>query len=105
MPGEAFVEVRARSGLRSRALSADSVAVYDPHSWRTHIVSGAAAMLLALFAERGQQPAAMLAEALALDDIGFSPREADALVARALSELHTCQLIEYAARPFAADLR
>lgn len=101
MPDDATAAVRARSGLRSRALSADSIAVYDPHTWRTHIVSGAAAMLLALFAERGQQAVATLADALALDDVGFSPREAGTLVDRALAELRACELIEFVGRPLA----
>ncbi len=90
------LEVRARPGLRRRALSGDSIAVFDPRSWRTHIVGSAAALLLTLFAERGAQPLASLADALELAEAGFDPLEAQALIDKALSELRGCDLIEYA---------
>ncbi len=94
MRDDASVEVRARPGLRRRSLSADSIAVFDSRSWRTHVVGGAAAMLLTLFAERGAQRVDSLADALELADAGFSPAEAQALVDKALSELRGCDLIE-----------
>ncbi len=88
------LEVRARPGLRRRPLSVDSIAVFDPRSWRTHLVGGAAAMLLTLFAERGAHRVDALVDALDLAGAGFSPEEAQALVDKALSELHGCDLIE-----------
>lgn len=94
MRDDASVEVRARPGLRRRSLSADSIAVFDSRSWHTHVVGGAAAMLLTLFAERGAQRADSLVDALGLVDAGFSTTEAQALVNKALSELHGCDLIE-----------
>lgn len=94
MRDDRSLEVRARSGLRRRPLSADSLAVFDPRSWCTHIVSGAAAMLLTLLVERGAQPVDSLVDALGLVEAGFSRDEAQALVDKALSELHGCDLIE-----------
>lgn len=94
MRDDTALEVRARPGLRRRALSVDSIAVFEPRSWRTHIVGGAAAMLLTLFAEQGAHRVDDLAEALDLAGAGFSPQEARALVDKALSELHACDLIE-----------
>jgi PqqD family protein of HPr-rel-A system len=87
-------EARARPGLRRRPLAADSLAVFDPQSWRTHIVGGAAAMLLTLFAERGAQRLDALVETLELAEAGFSSEEAQMLVEKALSELLGCDLIE-----------
>lgn len=87
-------EVRARQGLRRRSLSNGSIAVFDPRSWRTHIVDGAAAMLLTLLVEHGAHRVDGLADALDLADAGLSSREAQALVDRALSELQGCDLIE-----------
>jgi len=86
--------VRVRDGLRRRPLSADSIAVFDSRSWRTHVVSGAAAMLLTLFSERGGQPADSLVDALELVDAGLSRAEAQMLVDRALVELAQCALVE-----------
>ncbi len=97
------LEVRARTGLRRRPLSADSLAVFDPHSWRTHIVGGAAAMLLTLFSERGAQRVESLMDALELDEAGFSRDEGRGLVERALSELHGSNLIENVAVDPAID--
>jgi len=88
------LEVRARPGLRRRPLSGDSLAVFDPHSLRTHIVGGAAAMLLTLFGERGAQRVDSLVDALQLTEAGFSPDDGRALVERALSELRGSHLIE-----------
>ncbi len=89
-------EMRVRDGVRRRTLCADSIAVFDPYSWRTHVVSGAAALLLTLFAERGSQKISELADALGLAQAGFPDDEAEALVDKALSELHACDLIEFA---------
>ena len=89
------LDVRARPGLRRRALSADSIAVFDPRSWRTHLVGSAAALLLTLFTERGAQPLASLADALGLAEAGFDADEAKGLIDKALSELRGCDLIEY----------
>ncbi len=96
MREDASFEVRARPGLRRRPLSADSIAVFDSRSWRTHIVGSAAAMLLTLFAERGAHRLDSLVDALELADAGFSAAEAQALVDKALSELQSCELIETA---------
>jgi PqqD family protein of HPr-rel-A system len=90
-------EARARPGLRRRPLAADSLAVFDPQSWRTHIVGGAAAMLLTLFADRGAQRVDALVETLELAEVGFSSQEAQMLVQKALSELLGCDLIEFVA--------
>lgn len=95
MRGDASRYARARAGLRRRPLAGDSLAVFDARSWRTHIVGGAAAMLLTLFAERGAQPLDALVDALDLADSSIPADEARALVDKALSELHGCELIEF----------
>jgi len=93
--GDSGTHAQARPGLRRRPLAADSLAVFDPDSWRTHIVAGAAAMLLTLFAERGAQRLDALVEALGLAEAGVSPHDAQMLVDKALSELHGCHLIQF----------
>ncbi len=95
MRDDPSLQACARPHLRRRPLTADSLAVFDPRSWRTHIVAGAAAMLLTLFAERGAHRLVALVDALELTDAGLSPADAQALVERALSELHGCDLIEF----------
>ena len=103
MGGDAPLYARARAGLRRRPLAADSLAVFEPRSWRTHIVGGAAAMLLTLFAERGAQPVVALVDALDLADSSFPANEARALVDKALSELHGCELIEFVDTPASVE--
>lgn len=91
---EVRLKVRARPGLRRRPLSGGSVAVFDPRSWRTHVVGGAAAMLLTLFAERGAQRTDSLVGALGLDDAGLPTDDVRAIVDKAISDLHGCDLVE-----------
>lgn len=88
------LELRARAGLRRRRLSADSIAVFDTRSWRTHIVGGAAAMLLTLLDGRGVHPLESLVDALGFAESGFRDDEARALVDKAICELQACDLIE-----------
>lgn len=96
MPSDPRLVVCMRPGVRRRTLCADYIAVFDPRSWKTHVVSGAAALLLTLFAERGAQRVGDLAGELGLARAGFDEPQARALVEKALSELLACDLVEFA---------